>query len=283
MRIVFLVLLCVQLAASKPCPILALRRWDTVLKFLSDFGTSHQRDFQEAAAQIGTYFRDDATLWTKQIGEHDGDTMVEYLTNDPKVLTIESVTVLQINNVKLPLVRLDVGDQGSLTRPDSISFNLNVVRAILKSMLECPKTLSTRSLVEFSIKDSSEIEWHEVGLMFHFRSEEIKIAHLKETYADSFYQMVSENQQNCKRIMERCSGENRVYANETECMEVFDSIPTIDTSEHCEQNTGNSTMCRHLHVYLTKNSPEVHCEHVSVNSSVCRSELCEAAPEWVDG
>lgn len=274
----FLCLLMLASTHAHPCGprevVLQLRRWATVRNFLIDVSQAQFREFKPGSLRILSHFRPNATVWSKQIGEHGGETMSDYLTSDPDVILAKSATLLILDGFDVKDVTLDLTSQ---TVP--LRTLVEVFFAITRSLRSCRHTITMEASINVELRGIPDV--FTVGYEWYFEDGEDKIAHLTEQYNDAFFNVGFDqnNTEICRTIQTRCTGMNQVYNSIEDCTTFYDSLPRTAPGTGCEQNTGNSVLCRSVHLYLAKHEPAIHCSHVSRWSEPCAT--CPPKPAWV--
>ena len=82
----------------------------------------------------------------------------------------------------------------------------------------------------------------------------------------------------CDAVQNVCKGNNTQYASSAECAEFMESLPLV--SPACPaagfDATGNSSLCRLVHLITAAYNPTVHCPHVGPTGGLgCNDTRCE--------
>ncbi|KAI8808550.1 hypothetical protein BJ742DRAFT_738813 [Cladochytrium replicatum] len=79
----------------------------------------------------------------------------------------------------------------------------------------------------------------------------------------------------CKFHTKYCAEKYPQYSSEAECVRFVTSLPRFSpTCGISGAFSGNSTLCRFKHQWMSAVNPEVHCPHIGYNSEACAEDNC---------
>ena len=88
-----------------------------------------------------------------------------------------------------------------------------------------------------------------------------------ESNIDYFTSGAYSHEQVCTEVMTHCTGQHKQFDSLGDCVTFYDRLPKTDPSCLDRENgvsyalQGNTSLCRFLHHFMMKNSPELHCYH----------------------